>query len=164
MPPDIRQDLLGKQHKTIKFLHNRNDTNDTILFEPDDESEGTRKLFALAGPVIDMLAKGRVLIIDELDNSLHPMMVRFLIELFQNAAINKGNAQLVFTTHDSSILDSTLLRRDQIWFVQKDHEQATQLYPLTDFQPRPNEALQRGYLEGRYGALPCLNEINFDGS
>jgi hypothetical protein len=160
MPSDIKPEI----YKIIQFWHHLNNTDDKIPFAPDDESEGTRKLFALLGPLMDMLVKGRILIIDEFDNSFHPMMVRFLVELFHNTTLNKGNAQIVFTTHDSSILDSTLMRRDQIWFVQKDREQATQLYPLTDFQPRSNEALQRGYLDGRYGALPCLTELNFDGN
>ncbi len=150
--------------KTLQFVHYQNDTHDKVLLAADEESEGTRKLVALASFVMDMLTKGYVLMVDEFDNSLHPIIVRFLVELFHNTSLNKKNAQLVFTTHDSSTLDSTLFRRDQVWFVQKDQEQATQLYPLTDFQPRPHEALQRYYLEGRYGALPFIGELKFDGN
>ncbi len=152
--------LLGKKH--IKFLHT--DTNHSVLFDADDESEGTRKLFALAGPLIEILEMGHILLVDELNNSLHPTMMQFLIRLFHNQTLNKRGAQLIFTTHDSSILDETLLRRDQIWLIEKDSEQATQLYPLTDFKPRQNEAWQRDYLEGRYGALPSIVELTFNGN
>jgi len=152
--------LLGKKH--IKFLHT--DTNNSVLFDADDESEGTRKLFALAGPLIEILEMGHILVVDELNNSLHPTMMQFLIRLFHNQTLNKRGAQLIFTTHDSSILDETLLRRDQIWLIQKDSEQATQLYPLTDFKPRQNEVWQRDYLEGRYGALPSIVELTFNGN
>jgi len=152
--------LLGKKH--IKFLHT--DTNHSVLFDADDESEGTRKLFALAGPLIEILEMGHILVVDELNNSLHPTMMQFLIRLFHNQTLNKRGAQLIFTTHDSSILDETLLRRDQIWLIQKDSEQATQLYPFTDFKPRQNEAWQRDYLEGRYGALPSIVELTFNGN
>jgi AAA15 family ATPase/GTPase len=81
------------------------------------------------------------------------LMVRFLIGLIQNLEINKHNAQLIFTTHDTSVLDAELFRRDQIWFVEKEPEQASRLYPLSDFNPRKGEALEKGYLNGRYGAL-----------
>ena len=88
-------------------------------------------------------------------------MVRFLINLVHNPEINKNNAQLVFTTHDTSILDTDIFRRDQVWFVEKDRESATKLYPLSDFSPRKKEALENGYLKGRYGALPYIGEFKF---
>ena len=88
-------------------------------------------------------------------------MVRFLINLIHNPEINKNNAQLVFTTHDTSVLDTDIFRRDQVWFVEKDSESATKLYPLTEFSPRKGEALERGYLNGRYGALPFIGEFKF---
>jgi AAA15 family ATPase/GTPase len=96
------------------------------------------------------------LFVDELDRSLHALLVRQLIEMFQNPGLNPAGAQLVFTTHDTSLLSGDLLRRDQIWFVEKDEDQASHVYPLTDFAPRKNEALERGYLFGRYGAIPIL--------
>jgi len=99
--------------------------------------------------------------VDELSSSLHPLIVRFLIGLIQNPEINKHNAQLIFTTHDTSVLDSDILRRDQVWFVEKDGEQASKLYPLSDFTPRKGEALEKGYLKGRYGALPFIGELRF---
>lgn len=115
-------------------------------------------LFALAGPVLDILRQGRVLVVDELDRSLHTMIVRRLVEWFHNPAMNPHGAQLVFTTHDTALLDQTLFRRDQVWFVEKTREQATHLYPLSDFSPRKGEALERGYLQGRYGAVPMLSD------
>mgnify|MGYP000843943103 FL=1 len=126
-----------------------------------DESNGTRQLFLYAGSLLDVLEKGRVFFVDELDTSLHPLMVRFLIGLIQNPSINRHNAQLIFTTHDTSVLDTDIFRRDQVWFVEKDTHQASRLYPLSDFSPRKHEALEKGYLQGRYGALPYIGEMRF---
>ena len=131
----------------------------SATFELADESDGTQRLFALAGPVLDILRTGRVLVVDELDSSLHTMLVRRLVESFHNTSQNTGDAQLVFTTHDTALLDQSLFRRDQVWFVEKTREQATHLYPLTEFSPRKGEALERGYLAGRYGAVPMLGEL-----
>lgn len=133
--------------------------NGTARFELAEESQGTRRLFGLAAPVLDVLREGRVLVVDELDSSLHALMVRRLIELFHSPEINKNGAQLVFTTHDTSLLDLTIFRRDQIWFTEKDGNQATRLYPLSDFSPRKHEALERGYLSGRYGAVPFFSHF-----
>lgn len=165
LPPEMLQPLKNqilreKAIADIRFLH-KTDAGESISFKFDDESDGTKKIFAFAGPWLDVLAKGRILFIDELDTSLHPLMVRFLIGLVQNPEINKHNAQLIFTTHDTSVLDIDLFRRDQVWFVEKDREQASRLYPLSDFKPRKGEALAKGYLNGRYGALPFIGELRF---
>jgi AAA15 family ATPase/GTPase len=125
-------------------------------FDYTDESQGTQKLFALAGPILDIIEKGSLLVIDELDRSLHPLLVRLLVKTFQDPEINTRGAQLIFSTHDTSLLDATLLRRDQIWFVEKDRAQSATLVPLTDFSPRKEEAFERGYLSGRYGGVPIL--------
>lgn len=147
----------------IKFLHKMIDCNETVSFGLADESNGTQNLFAFAGPLLNALAKGHILFVDELDSSLHPHLVRFIIGLIQNPAINTNNAQLVFTTHDTSVLDTGIFRRDQVWFVEKDNERASILYPLSDFSPRKDEALEKGYLKGRYGALPFIGEFHFNG-
>ncbi|MDR1462687.1 MAG: ATP-binding protein [Azoarcus sp.] len=124
-----------------------------------DESSGTRKLLDLAGPVLDMLHKGVTLVIDELDTSLHTLLVRELLRLFHCPETNTGGAQLIFTTHDTSLLDAPgLFRRDQIWLVEKDAQQASTLVALSEFSPRKNEALERGYLMGRYGGVPLLSD------
>lgn len=128
------------------------------VFEMEDESNGTRILLFLASPMLDILRQGFTLVIDELDTSLHTLVVRELVGLFHSPDINTGGAQLVFTTHDTSLLDApNLLRRDQIWIVEKDRDQASRLVALSEFSPRKNEALERGYLLGRYGGVPFLN-------
>ena len=160
--PQVIRNRQGREFTDVKFLHKAIDTGEVVSFDFSDESDGTKKLFAFAGPLLDVLAKGRILFVDELDTSLHPLMVRFLISLIHNPEINKNNAQLVFTTHDTSILDTDIFRRDQVWFVEKDTESASShLYPLSDFSPRKGEALERGYLKGRYGALPFIGEFKF---
>ena len=95
---------------------------------------------------------------DEIDASLHPNLVRYLVHLFHTSRTNIRNAQLIFNTHDTTLLDSDLFRRDQIWFVEKDNSGASHLYPLLDYSPRKDEALARGYLRGRYGAIPFLSD------
>ncbi|GBR75137.1 hypothetical protein AA700_0407 [Acidiphilium acidophilum DSM 700] len=142
------------------FEHKAN--SGSAEFDFHDESEGTQKLFALAGPVFEILERGQVLIVDELDRSLHALLVRQLIGMFQNPDLNQKGAQLIFTTHDTSLLDGELLRRDQIWFAEKDEDQASHLYPLSDFSPRKGEALERGYLAGRYGGVPILRTLRLN--
>ena len=128
------------------------------VFDLMDESNGTRNLLFLSGPVLDILSKGLTLVIDELDTSLHTLLVRELVRLFHRPEVNSGGAQLIFTTHDTSLLDAPdLFRRDQVWFVEKDKEQASTLMALSEFSPRKNEALERGYLMGRYGGVPFLD-------
>ncbi len=139
----------------VKFHHITEDGK--AVFDLIDESSGTRSLLFLAGPILDILSKGLTLVVDELDTSLHTLLVQELVRLFHRPEVNTGGAQLVFTTHDTSLLDAYgLFRRDQVWFVEKHPNQSSSLYPLLDFSPRKNEALERGYLQGRYGALPFL--------
>ncbi len=145
----------------VLFGHQVSGSDKMVWLPLEEESDGTRKFFAYAGPLLDGLRQGRVFLIDELDNSLHPYMVRFLLGLFHNSTTNTNNAQLIFTTHDTSILDQKIMRRDQIWFMEKNEQNASVLYPLSDFKPRKHEALAKGYLQGRYGALPYIGEVNF---
>ncbi len=165
MPDELKNyfqnDLQGKSFKEVLFKHQLANSEDFALFPLEEESDGTQKLFAYAALWLDLLKNGLVLVIDELDNSFHPHLVRYLLSLIHSPIRNTGNGQLIFSTHDTSILDSKVLRRDQIWFMEKDDNQATQLYPLSDFHPRKNEALEKGYLQGRYGALPYIGEIKF---
>lgn len=128
------------------------------VFDLKDESNGTRNLLFLAGPILEILSKGMTLVIDELDTSLHTLLVRELVRLFHRSEINIQGAQLIFTTHDTSLLDAPdLFRRDQVWFVEKDQDQRSKLVSLSEFSPRKNEALERGYLMGRYGGVPFLS-------
>jgi uncharacterized protein len=128
-------------------------------FELHEESEGTQRLFSLAAPVLDVLKHGRVLVVDELDRSLHTLLVRRLVAMFHDSVLNPRGAQVVFSTHDTSLLDHTLFRRDQVWFTEKDASQATRVFPLSDFSPRKHEAWERGYLMGRYGAVPMFRDL-----
>ncbi len=133
--------------------------NGSAKFELHEESEGTQRLFCLAAPVLDVLKHGRVLVVDELDRSLHTLLVRRLVGMFHDPVLNRRGAQLVFSTHDTSLLDDTLFRRDQVWFAEKDETQATRIFPLSDFSPRKHEAWERGYLMGRYGAVPMFSPL-----
>jgi AAA15 family ATPase/GTPase len=153
-----KTEVRNEEQEVNELLFHHVTEQGKAVFSLGDESMGTRNLLFLTGPVLDILNKGMVLVVDELDSSLHPLLVRRLVELFQNPVVNKKGAQLIFTTHDTSLLDPDLFRRDQIWFVVKDRDQASKLYPLSDFSPRKNEALERGYLVGRYGALPFLGD------
>jgi uncharacterized protein len=140
----------------LRFAHRTEQGR--AVFDLMDESSGTRNLLFLTGPVLDILDKGLTLIIDELDTSLHTLLVRELVRLFQRPETNTGGAQLIFTTHDTSLLDALdLFRRDQVWFVEKNQDQTSSLVALSEFSPRKNEALERGYLMGRYGAVPFLS-------
>lgn len=129
----------------------------------DEESRGTRVWLHLAGPILYTLALGSILCIDELDASLHPYLALEVIRIFQDVKSNPNNAQLIFNTHDTTLLGNLLggpvLHRDQIWFVEKDNEGSTHLYPLTDFKPRKFENLERGYLQGRYGAISFIKPV-----
>lgn len=144
-----------EEHK-LRFIH-RTEHGEAI-FDFADESGGTRNLLFLAGPILDILHNGLTLLIDELDTSLHTLIVRKLVDLFHQPELNTGGAQLIFTTHDTSLLDATsLFRRDQVWFVEKSQDQASTLVGLSEFSPRVNEAIERGYLIGRYGGIPFLD-------
>jgi len=159
----LLRDLKGKEFIDIKTVHKTSSGHD-VYFDMDDESDGTRKIFAFAGPWIDTLKHGNVLFIDELHDSLHPHIVKFLVNLFHNKKTNPNNAQLVFTTHETSILDQQVFRRDQIWFCNKEKDQSTTIYPLTDFSPRKGlENLEKSYLNGRYGALPLITSLEYAG-
>jgi hypothetical protein len=131
------------------------------VFSFSSESDGTQKLFALAGMLVKTLSEGGVLAIDELDSRLHPMITRSLVGLFCSKDTNPKGAQLVFTTQDTNLLDNKLLRRDQIWFVEKDRQGASHLYSLAEFkEPVRNDAnYERNYIRGRYGAVPYLGDL-----
>ena len=115
------------------------------------ESVGTQRFFSRIGMWLTALEAGSVLVVDEIESSMHPLLTRHLIEMVQDAAINTNHAQLIFTTHDTGLLDLTLLRRDQIWFAEKNEKtMQTDVYALTEFSPRKGENIAKGYLQGRY--------------
>ncbi len=137
------------------------DTGETVSLPLSEESDGSQRLLALAGPLWSALQKGHTLVVDELDCSMHPLLVRKLIEYFQSERHNTAGAQLIFTTHDSTLLDLSLFRRDQINLVEKDQVGGSDLFTLYDFEakPRRDEAIHRGYLAGRYGAIPVFGPM-----
>ena len=133
---------------------------DTEIFDFDKhESEGTKRLFALAGPIVVALQQGQVLVIDELDARLHPLITCGLVNLFNNRETNPNHAQLIFTTHDTNLLDKAIFRRDQIWFTEKDRQGATHLYSLAEFKVRNDASFEKDYIAGRYGAIPYLGDL-----
>jgi AAA15 family ATPase/GTPase len=129
------------------------------------ESVGTRNFLALLGPILDRLSTGGVLVVDEIDTSLHPRLVSELVRLFQDPELNPRQAQLLLSTHDVTVMmntgDYNVLARDQVWFVEKSPEGVTKLYPLLDFKPRDHEVFSRNYLMGRYGAVPAIDDSAF---
>ncbi len=163
VPKSMRQAIVKEMESEffyiIQTMHH--DTNgEPVVFDFNEESDGTHKLFSLAGPWIYALTEGYTLFVDELHGCLHPKLVEYLVSLFNNKKTNPNNAQLIFTTHETSILNQKTLRRDQVWFCEKDEIQATQVYPLSEFRPRKGrENLELMYLSGRYGALPYIEKV-----
>ena len=154
--------VVGEQEQTtVRTIHRKVDDEgrpvESELFYLDrHESEGTKKLFSLSGPLIDTLKSGDVLIIDELDARLHPLLTREVVSLFNDPEQNRNNAQLVFVIQDTNLLDNQLMRRDQIWFVEKDRQGASYLYSLAEFKVRNDATYEKDYIQGRYGAIPFL--------
>ena len=142
--------------KTIHKIQDKNKKSKFIEFDINEESLGTRKLFELYGPLYDILKNGKILIIDEIELNLHTFLTEYLVSKFHDKKINKNNAQLIFTTHDTNLLDLDLFRRDQIWFTKKrDEDSSTELYSLAEIKNvRNNENIQKGYKNNKYGALP----------
>jgi AAA15 family ATPase/GTPase len=151
----------------IRTVHRKYDAEGNLtspeIFDMDShESEGTKKLFALAGPLVDTLKNGKVLLIDELDARLHPLITNAIIELFNSNETNPHNAQLIFITHDTNLLSNKIFRRDQIWFAEKDKQGATHLYSLVEYKIRRiwNDAsFESDYIHGKYGAIPFIGDL-----
>jgi uncharacterized protein len=144
------------------FLVHGSDEGIPIRFKFEDESRGTRRLFLMLVPLYEILQAGELAVDDELDTSLHPCLVREIIRAFHDPELNPKGAQLVFATHDTSLLSGQLFRRDQIWFTEKDAGGATDLYSLNDIKGvREDESFEKGYLRGRYGAIPFFGSFDF---
>lgn len=143
----------------VTLSHMSDDPKQPVGFAFEEESSGTQILFKTAGAWLNVLRNGEVLLFDEIDTNMHPKLLIFLIQKFNSQATNSQNAQLICSTHNTSLLNQQILRRDQFWFVEKLQTGASKLYPLTDFSPRNDELIERWYMRGRYGALPILPEI-----
>lgn len=128
------------------------------------ESEGTKKVIEISGPIFDTLNKGKTLVVDELDAKLHPLLTRNIVLLFMDSKKNPHGAQLIFATHDTNLLDLDIIRRDQIWFAEKDKVESTDIYSLVEFKDedgkkvRNDRDIKRDYIRGRYGAIPFIGK------
>jgi uncharacterized protein len=161
----IVEDLNGRPpriHYEATFTHQARDTGFEMQLEEEEESQGTQAMFKFAGPWLDLIEHNRVLIVDELDTSLHPLVVHQLIKLFhQQAKQDNKQAQLIFTTHDSSLLSQGIFRRDQIWFLEKNNSGATELYSLDNIKGvRADTPHEKPYLNGRYGGIPFMKNLS----
>lgn len=156
----ITNEMKGKKQFDAETVHKTEEGN-LVNFHLSMESDGTQNMFALALPFLNVLRAGDILIVDELNQRLHPYLMRYLVELFNNPKTNPNNAQLIFTTHAVSLLKQDIFRRDQIWFCEREENQATVLFPLTDFKPRKgHENFEGYYMGGRYGALPLIGDFS----
>lgn len=153
VPDSILDDLRYEIRLSRKFSK--------VALDLREESAGTRVWLSMIGPIFMTLRNGDVLVVDEIDSSLHPLLSSTLIRIFKDPEVNRKGAQLIFASHDTtllgSLLDDELLDRDEVWFTEKDDTGATSLYSLAEFHPRRDENIERGYLQGRYGAVPYVN-------
>lgn len=169
VPEPSRRELLETLRKRspyeVLFEHRGDSDTNHMTLEMKDESDGTRRFFELLGPWLETMAFGYTVAIDEIESSLHPLLTRELVRLIMQEKLDKAQPQLIFATHDVTLLDPDLLRRDQVYFVEKDNHGASQVYSLADYKkhrPRKGEAMQNGYLSGRYGAIPVLQAFGLE--
>lgn len=150
-----------KNHLKIYKLATKHSCKDgrQETFEMNEESDGTRRIIDFLIPLLDMKENDSVYVIDEIDRSLHPILSRGLLEYYYSSA-KKSKSQLILTTHESNLLDLDLFRADEIWFVEKDKFHSSNLYSLVEFKPRKSKNIKKGYLNGRYGAIPFLSNPN----
>lgn len=145
----------------VQTFHKLSDSDDIVAFSlEDDESHGTQRFYGIIGPILETLDNGGLLVVDELDCSLHPRLTRKLVKLFHNKETNPKGAQLIFATHDTNLMSPSLFRRDQIWITEKANNGGTELFSLSDIEskkrPRKEEPFEKRYLEGRYGGVPSF--------
>ncbi|MEN9849283.1 MAG: hypothetical protein RL368_2023 [Pseudomonadota bacterium] len=158
IPEPIKQRMCSSMSRKFMFAHQTH-SGESLLFDQRQESEGSLRLFSLAPVLIHIITNGGVLILDELDHSMHPFIAELIIKLFNDSRVNKNNAQLIFTTHNINLMSPDLLRRDQIWFVEK-NKGVTRCYSLDNFdkkQVKPTSPFNQWYAEGRFGAVPSID-------
>jgi AAA15 family ATPase/GTPase len=157
--------LKAKKISNLMSFHQKYDKSmqpvDLVPFYfQESESAGTIKYFSLAGPLLDTLDNGKVLMIDELDSKLHPLLTEKIISLFNSHITNPKNAQLIFTTHDTNLLSAKLFRRDQVWFTEKDRYGASNVFSLVKYKVRNDASFEKDYLLGKYGGIPILKDFS----
>lgn len=141
------------------FAKHQNTDGQTVELSLEEESDGTQAMFGMAGPIIEVLENGETILIDELSNSLHPLALKGLVGLFRDKRQNPKGAQLIFTSHETSIISKNFMHKDQIWFIHRSDAKHTELTPLSDFKVRELEAFQRAYLGGKFGAIPNVRRM-----
>jgi AAA15 family ATPase/GTPase len=166
MPRELREEMISSLRKSpplaVKLFYNYKGKMEHDFLELFEESHGTQRIFDFAVPWISTVQNGFTVIVDELERSLHPHLSKHLINFIQNPQKNTTGAQLIFSTHDTHLMSQELFRRDQIWFTDKDEEGATHLYSMWDYKkrkPRKGESMRKGYLSGRYGAIPIIEDF-----
>lgn len=159
------------KNQIIKTIHSKFDKNGQVIGTTEfdlisQESSGTNKIYDIAGLIIFSLAFGKILVIDELDAKLHPLLTQAIVRLFHSEETNPLNAQLVFSTHDTNLLNACLFRRDQIYFTEKNEFEETDLYSLAEYKDesgkkvRNDSSIEKNYIEGRYGAIPYIGDFS----
>lgn len=167
IPDEIKERILAQERRVLKsghYVSTESGEKEERFFSLDKmESEGTKKIINIAGPIYDTLDKGRILVIDELDAKLHPLLTKYIIDLFNSKETNKNRAQLIFATHDTNLLSNKIMRRDQIWFAEKEPiDNSTDIYPLSELKEqdgtkiREDRSFEKDYINGKYGAIPFL--------
>ncbi len=176
LPDEVRKTFIAQIKAnpliTVDVDHETTGSDHRTVFPLEEESDGTRRLFQLIGPVIEIIGRGLLMFVDEIERSLHPLLVRRLLQDIQSPEFSLRGAQVIMATHDTTLLDPELLRRDQVWFTEKDSDGATHLYSLSDYKEkekekgkvRKDEAFQKRYLEGRYGAIPIIERFELNES
>jgi hypothetical protein len=163
LPENVQREARKEKHFRLSTVHQkfRDGTQDGVasMDFSREESEGTKKFFRIAGPILDCLKNGYVVAVDELDAKLHPLLTKAAVRLFNSADSNPRNAQLIFATHDTNLLHYGNLRRDQIWFMEKTQQASTDLYSLAEIKVRNDAAVEKNYIQGRYGAIPFLGDL-----
>ncbi|MCP4482262.1 MAG: ATP-binding protein [bacterium] len=171
LPKQVKEKILSEARKmtSITTLHKEydKDNKETGLssLEIEEESEGTQRYLSLLGPIIDVLNNGKILVVDEFGASLHSSLSKGIIGLFHDKEINQNNAQLIFNSHDTNLLDKQSFRRDEIWFTEKDQYGATDLYSLVEFKTGKNQRIRndesygKNYIAGKYGAIPFIGDF-----
>ncbi|MGA9486342.1 MAG: ATP-binding protein [Methylocella sp.] len=160
--PEVPEAQINKYFSEMAVsinLAHKGDKGEEVFFDPDAESAGTRRLLILVSSIFKALDSGSLIVVDELDASLHTQICEALIAMFSNSEKNPKGAQLIATTHDTNLMRSSILRRDQIWFTEKDEKGASHLFPLSDVQTRRTDNIEKGYLQGRFGAIPFAGPV-----
>jgi hypothetical protein len=153
--PKSHESAHAESPPLLEFLHSKH-TRSAAWLGANFESGGTLRLLGLLGPLLRTIDRGKVLVIDEFDTSLHPLLSRFLLQLIHYPVMAGKNAQLLLTSHNTTLMDLDMLRRDEIWFVELDQRQASHLQPLLRSSPRKSEIVMKAYLRGRYCAVPKI--------